>query len=57
MAIEPLDLPSYCNVCEEAFTIFDAQECKKGNLTMSHHKDLRDGSSDLANKDPNTTHM
>ena len=57
MAIEPLDLPSYCNVCEEAFTIFDAQEYKKGNLITAHHNELRDRVADLAGKSFIPGHM
>ena len=48
--INHLDLPEHCNICEDAFGIYQALYCKKGGLIMAHHNELRDRVSDLASK-------
>ena len=48
--LEPLDLPSNCDVCDAKFSISHALDCKKGGLVTARHNELRDGVADLAGK-------
>ena len=48
--IKLLDLPSHCDVCGEALSIFHTLHCKKGGLITARHNELYDGVTDLASK-------
>ena len=48
--LDPPDLPTHCNGCEERFTISHALDCNKGGLVTAPHNELRDGVVDLASK-------
>ena len=48
--IDPPDLPSHCDGCGAAFTIYHALYCKKGGLIMARHNKIHDGVRNLAGK-------
>ena len=48
--IKQLDLPSHCNGCGSALSIFRSLDCKKGGVTTAPHNKLRDGVFNLAGK-------
>ena len=55
--LEPLDIPTHCDVCKARFTISHALDCKKGGLVTARHNELRDGVEYLAGKAFTPTHV
>ena len=55
--LEPPDLPTHFDGCEERFTISHALDCKKGGLVIVRHNELRDGVADLAGKAFTPSHV
>ena len=53
----PPDLPKYCDVCNAAFSICHALDCKRGYLVTARHNDLLDCVADLAGKSFTQTHV
>ena len=48
--LDPPDLPTHCDGCEERFTISHALDFKKGCLVTERHNELLDGVADLSGK-------
>ena len=48
--LDPLDLPTHCNVCEARFTISHALDCKKVVLVTARHNKICDGVAELDGK-------
>jgi hypothetical protein len=46
----PPDLPSFCDGCNQKFSVRHALERKKGGLVIPRHNESRDELSDLASK-------
>ena len=55
--IDPPDLPSHCDGCGSALSIFHALEFSKGGLIVVHHNELRDGLANLSGKAFTPAHM
>ena len=55
--INPLDLPSHCDACGAAFTIYHALEFKKGGLITARHNKIFNGVADLSGKAFTPVHM
>ena len=55
--LEPPDLPTYCDGCNNKFTIFHTLDCNRGGLVTARHNELRDGVADLADKAFTPSHM
>ena len=51
------DLTNNCDGCQARFTISHALDCKKGDLVMARHNELRDGVADLAGKAFTPSHV
>ena len=55
--IKPPDLPSHCEGCGAAFSIYHALDFKKGSLVTSCHNELRDGVANLSGKSFTPAHV
>ena len=56
-ALDPPDLPNYCNGCNAKFRICHALDCKRGSLIMARHNDLQYKVEDLCSKDSPPSHV